>query len=697
MLKSMSLGLKVRLACGLIVMAILLFKVIPSFSVQLGLTLVTYAIVAYPVLISALRDLFIRHRMSEQFLMTIATFGALGLKDFPEALAVMVFYLIGEAFEDYAASRSHNEIASLVKLKPTQVRLVNEDGSESIVKPRQVKIGSKIRVLAGEAIALDGKLVNASAAVDLSALNGESEPALFEQGQEIPSGGINMGQVIELTVTTDSKNSSITRLINLIEDAAANKSKPEALITRFSVYYTPIVVGCAVLLALVPLVSPNEAFSDWFTRALIFLVVSCPCALVLSVPLSFFGGLGAISKTGVMVKGSIHLENLAKLKTIAFDKTGTITQGRFSVKCIHALDNEGHLTHTYSVQDNPSTPNPALVPAQPQAQAQAKAQAQAQPLPQTTDQSQKDAQNTGFAVDINTFEQQQQILGYLYALERYTTHPIGHAVVNYCHSQGIPEFEATNIHEIAGYGLEGDIQGHHVAVGQIKLVQKLLNLTPDSSDEVGTEIYVMCDGQLLGRVILADVIKPSALGMFDALKAQGIKTVMITGDKEKVAANIAKQCHIASYYAEQLPQDKLAVLKQLKTQNQGVAFVGDGINDAPSLAAADVGIAMGQFGSASAVEAADVVVMNDDLTKIPKTIELAQRTYALAKQNMTLVIGVKLLILILGALGFANIWLAILGDVGLCIIAVLNAMRTLTWVKTKKPQLTNKPDAVPAV
>lgn len=687
MLKSMSQGLKVRLACGLIVMAILLLDVIPSFYVQLGLTLVTYAIVAYPVLISAVRDLFIRHRMSEQFLMTIATFGALGLKDFPEALAVMVFYLIGEAFEDYAASRSHNEIASLVKLKPSKVRVVNEDGSESILKPRQVKIGTKIRVLAGEAIALDGKLVNASAAVDLSALNGESEPALFEQGQEIPSGGINMGQVIELIVTTDSKNSSITRLINLIEDAAANKSKPEALITRFSVYYTPIVVGCAVLLALVPLVSPNEAFSDWFTRALIFLVVSCPCALVLSVPLSFFGGLGAISKTGVMVKGSIHLENLAKLKTIALDKTGTITQGRFSVKSIHCLDPQGQITHTYrAAPQNAAQP---LTPAQAQAQAQAQSTASDSAPNAYLLNTPSTTQGDKAEVDLASLEQQQQILAYLYALERYTTHPIGHAVVNYCQSQGLPEVTATNIHEIAGFGLEGDIQGHHIAVGQVKLVQKLLNLTPSAADEVGTEIYIMKDGQLLGRVILADVVKPTALAMFDELKANGIKTVMITGDKEKVAASIASQCHISSYFAEQLPQDKLAVLQKLKAQDQCVAFVGDGINDAPSLAAADVGIAMGQFGSASAVEAADVVVMNDDLTKIPKTIELAKKTYALAKQNMLLVISVKLLILILGALGFANIWLAILGDVGLCVIAVLNAMRTLTWVKTKKPQLSS--------
>ena len=371
MLASMSWQLKARLAVGLITMVLLL---------------------------SACKDLFIRHRMSEQFLMAVATFGALGLQDYPEALAVMVFYLIGDAFEEYASQRSHNEIASLVKLKPSKVRVINPDGTETIKKPRQVKIGDRIRVLAGESVGLDGTLVEGSASIDMSALNGESEPALFTAGQEIPSGVINMGSVIELIVTKDSKNSSITRLLNLIEDAAANKSRPEALITRFAVYYTPIVVGCAVLLALVPLVLPNDA--NWITRALVFLVVSCPCALVLSVPLSFFGGLGAISKTGVMVKGSVHIESLSKLKAMAFDKTGTITKGRFSV-----------IEETLFNQ--PDT-NVAAVPV---------------------------------AKDAVTSEQRLDLLGKLAALEAKTTHPIGVAIVNYCTEQGVPTLEATEVTE----------------------------------------------------------------------------------------------------------------------------------------------------------------------------------------------------------------------------------------------------------
>ena len=591
MLASMSTQLKLRLGTGLITMVLLLSGVITNFYLEVALTAVVYLWVSYPVLLSAVRDLFVRHRMSEQFLMAVATFGALGLQDFPEALAVMVFYLIGEAFEDYASQRSHNEIASLVKLKPNKVRLIHEDGSEELVAPRKVKIGQRIRVLAGEAVALDGALVDASASVDMSALTGESEPALFTCGQEVPSGVINMGKVIELTVTRDNKNSSITRLINLIEDAAANKSKPEALITRFAVYYTP-----------------------------------------LSVPLSFFGGLGAMSKTGVMVKGSIHIEALAKLKSIALDKTGTITQGKFSVS---AIDCYGAATKT-------------------------------------------------------------EIMQALYALESLTTHPIGVAIVNYCKEQGYELKEASEVQEITGFGLQGQVAGHSVAVGKERLVTEKLGLTiPAQSAEhetkgstghavVGTELYVVLDGAIAGRVTLADTVKPSALPFFDAMHDLGVKTYMITGDKKQVAANIASQCHISAFYAEQLPEDKLNTFKAIKNKDGVTAYVGDGINDAPTLASSDVGIAMGQFGSAAAVEAADVVVMNDDLTKIPTTIKLAQQTYHLAMQNMVFVIAVKALILLLGALGYANIWLAILGDVGLCVLAVLNAMRPLAWVKTNQ-------------
>lgn len=622
MLQSIDLKTKLRLSFALIVMLMLLLKLDINSYLKLALFALAYVAVAYETVIAAFKTLFKRFRMSEQFLMSVATFGAIALGDYAEALAVLIFYEIGELFEEYASGRSHKEITSLIALKPQIVRVIDKDGNELKVKPRKVKVGQTIRVLAGEAVALDGTLKNDSAAVDMSALTGESEPFLYKKGEEIPSGGINMGSVIELTVTKDNSNSSITRLIELIEDAAANKSKPEALISRFAVYYTPLVVTCAIILALVPLFVAGESFSDWIERALVFLVVSCPCALVLSVPLSFFGGLGAISKIGVMVKGSIHIETLSKLTVLALDKTGTITQGKFK---------------------------PA-----------------------------------DFIVDDGSSK--SELLSCVYALESATTHPIGTAIVNYCKINGVDLKKAEAIHEVSGYGIEGIIDGKKVAVGSREFIEKITSRTDlDQSKVIGTEVLAAVDGRFIGGIVLNDEPKAGALEFFGSLKSLGITSCMITGDKESVAANIAKRLGIEKYYAKMLPEDKLKAVKDLKTKSTAVVgFVGDGINDAPVLAASDVGIAMGQFGSASAVEASDVVVMNDDLRKIPQAISLARRTYKLAMQNIVFVIACKLLILVLGAMGIAGIWVAIFGDVGLCVLAVLNAMRALTWVKVKR-------------
>lgn len=622
MLQSIDLKTKLRLSFALIVMLMLLLKLDINSYLKLALFALAYVAVAYETVIAAFKTLFKRFRMSEQFLMSVATFGAIALGDYAEALAVLIFYEIGELFEEYASGRSHKEITSLIALKPQIVRVIDKDGNELKVKPRKVKVGQTIRVLAGEAVALDGTLKNDSAAVDMSALTGESEPFLYKKGEEIPSGGINMGSVIELTVTKDNSNSSITRLIELIEDAAANKSKPEALISRFAVYYTPLVVTCAIILALVPLFVAGESFSDWIERALVFLVVSCPCALVLSVPLSFFGGLGAISKIGVMVKGSIHIETLSKLTVLALDKTGTITQGKFK---------------------------PA-----------------------------------DFIVDDGSSK--SELLSCVYALESATTHPIGTAIVNYCKINGVELKKAEAIHEVSGYGIEGIIDGKKVAVGSREFIEKITSRTDlDQSNVIGTEVLAAVDGRFIGGIVLNDEPKAGALEFFGSLKSLGITSCMITGDKESVAANIAKRLGIEKYYAKMLPEDKLKAVKDLKTKSTAVVgFVGDGINDAPVLAASDVGIAMGQFGSASAVEASDVVVMNDDLRKIPQAISLARRTYKLAMQNIVFVIACKLLILVLGAMGIAGIWVAIFGDVGLCVLAVLNAMRALTWVKVKR-------------
>lgn len=622
-LKSVSQGERWILGLSLTMMLLLLiFRAEIPKALAAGMCVITYCAVAYDVVFEAFKTLFKRHRMSEQFLMTVATFGAFGLGDYPEALAVMIFYKIGEIFEEYASGRSHEEITSLVKLKPSFARLVHEDGSEEKVKPRKAKIGSTIRVLAGEAVALDGSLKEGQAFVNLAALTGESQPVTFKAGEEIPSGGINLSEVIELTVTRDSRNSSIARLINLIEDAAANKSRPEALISRFAVWYTPLVVCAAVLLALVPLVFTGESFADWTERALVFLVVSCPCALVLSVPLSFFGGIGVISRMGVMVKGSIFIENLARLKALCFDKTGTVTRGRFEVIETQELDNAA--------------------------------------------------------------------LSLLMALELKSSHPVAVAVVEYCQRLGIRPAPVSSIREVAGRGIEGVYNGERVAAGRREWA---LESSPElrmSATKTGTEIYLMQGDRVTGLAVLFDELKPEARELFTRLKKMGIKTSLITGDRQAVAEVIASELSPDAVYAEQLPEDKLSTFREIRNREGLTGFVGDGINDAPVLAASDAGIAMGQFGSAAAVEAADVVVMNDSLSKIAEAIALSRRTLNLALQNMVFVIAAKLIILILGALGLAGIWLAIVGDVGLCVLAVLNAMRALTWVK-KSSALTATP------
>lgn len=606
---------RVSMLAALAVMTVILIDVDINTYVLISMVALSYLAISYKVIIGAVKTLIVRHRMSEEFLMTIATFGALALGDYAEALAIIVFYRVGTIFEEYAQGRSHSEITSLLALKPEFVRLVKEDGSDEKVKPRKVAAGSITRVLLGESVAIDGELLSDSASVNLSALTGESEPVVFFKGDIIPSGGINLDRVIEIKTTVLSKNSSINRLINLIEDAAANKSRPEALIYRFSTYYTPIVVAVAAALALIPFVIEGYDVHDWVTRALVFLVLSCPCALVLSVPLSFFGGIGAISKTGVMVKGSIHIENLAKIKSMAFDKTGTLTYGVFSVSQVHSK-----------------------------------------------------AEDT------------KDLLYYMYNAERMTTHPLGVAIASFCKDSGSAIASDCEFKEIAGFGLEGKVDGTEVFVGRYDFIKDKSSDRIERLDESGgSDVYCVAEGRYIGALTLKDEPKAEAASFIKALESLNIKSYMITGDKEQVASDLARTLGIDSYFAQQLPQDKLTTFKSIKREDGICAFVGDGINDAPVLAASDVGIAMGQFGSSQAVEASDVVVMNDNLNKIADAIVLSRRTVALAISNMVLVIGVKLIILILGAFGFANIWLAVLGDVGLCIVAVLNAMRALTW------------------
>ena len=616
MLKFLDTYTKITLSFALIVVAFLVSDIQVNFYIKLFLVILAYTLVAKNIVIGAFKTLIKRHRMSEEFLMTIATFGAFALNDLAEALAIIVFYKIGSIFEDYAQGRSHKEITSLLALKPSFVRIIKDDGSEEILKPRKVKIGSLQRVLAGESIALDGVLLSDSASLNMAALTGESEPVVFFKGDVVPSGAINLGKVIDIKTNVLSKDSSINRLIVLIEDASTNKSKPEALITRFSIYYTPIVISIAAALAIAPFIIQGLDVKDWVTRALVFLVLSCPCALVLSVPLSFFGGLGAISKIGVMVKGSIYIEMLSKIKAIAFDKTGTVTKGKFEVSDLKTINNAN----------------------------------------------------------------KDDLLFFIYNLERKTTHPIGRAISSYCKDQNVKEADFIDIEEISGFGIKGVFDNKKVFVGKADFIKdKVKNYESINFDNVGTEVYCALDDTLIGAMCLIDNLKDEALDFVASLHKDNIASYMITGDKEDVAKALAQKLNIKSFFAQMLPEDKLSCFKDIKKHNGVTAYVGDGINDAPVLACADVGIAMGQFGSAQAVEASDVVVMNDDLTKINKAIVLSKKTVALAMSNMILVIGVKFLILALGAFGFANIWLAIFGDVGLCILAVLNAMRALRF------------------
>lgn len=589
------------------------------FHLMLLIAAASYMTIASDVIVAAFKILFKHKRMSEQFLMMIATFGAFMLKDYPEALAVMIFYKIGQIFEEYASASAHREISSLVSLKPTQVRLAGQGGEEILVKPRMVKIGDIIRVLKGEVVAIDGYLIEDSAAIDTKALTGESEPVLYKKGDLIPSGCINQGNVITLKVNTLHKNSSITRLLNMIEDAAANKSKPETLITRFARWYTPLVVLFACILAAVPLFVEGANFYDWVERALVFLVVSCPCALVLSVPLTFFGGLGAISRLGVMIKGTVHIESLAHLKAVAFDKTGTLTHGNFRVVSYKAVN--------CSVQE---------------------------------------------------------LFSIAGSLESSSTHPVALSVLEYVREHNYKIKALSDVTERSGMGLEAIIDGKKAAAGRAEFIKEYVSDFLSEEQNAATVIYVAYDNRYLGYIELFDEIKENAFDALEQLRKLKIRLCLISGDNEGVVLKVCKSLNLDEYCAKQSPEQKIAKFKAFldRVHEKGsgrVAYVGDGLNDAPVIALADVGISMGKIGSASAVEASDVVIMNDNLSSLVKAVELSKRTYALALTNLYFVMSVKFLILFAGAAGFASIWLAIFGDVGVLVLAVLNAMRSLRF------------------
>ncbi|MBQ3443543.1 MAG: cadmium-translocating P-type ATPase [Selenomonadaceae bacterium] len=578
------------------------------------LYLVPYLVVGYDIVLKAFHGLKNRRPLDESLLMTIATLGAFALAiyedgDYNEAIAVMLFYQIGEWFQSYAIGRSRKNISELMDIRPDYANIETDDGLEQ-VDPDDVEVGTVIIVQPGEKVPIDGVIVEGSSTLNTVALTGESLPREVSVGAEVISGCINLSGVLKVRTSKEFGESTASKILELVEDASSRKSRSEDFIAKFARIYTPVVVGCAVGLAIVPSIIFG-GWETWIYRALIFLVISCPCALVISIPLSFFAGIGGASRAGILIKGSNFLETLSKVKTVVLDKTGTLTQGSFDVEAVHS-------------------------------------------------------KNLNFDAE--------KLLHLAAHVERYSTHPIANSLRKaYPNEHDDCTVEA--VEEISGRGIRATINGQVVSVGNEKFMDEV-GASWKACYKVGTIIHVAVDGEYAGHVVIADKIKPHAKEAVEALGAENV--IMLTGDSEKIASKVADELGIKNYRSELLPADKVTEFEKILSTSSGkVAFVGDGINDAPVLSRADVGIAMGALGSDAAIEAADVVLMDDDPLKISKAIRIARKCLAIVKQNIVFAIGVKVLCLILGAVGLANMWAAIFADVGVMILAVLNSIRSL--------------------
>ena len=575
--------------------------------------LIPYIIVGYDVLKKAATGVINRQMFDECFLMTLATFGAFAVGEFSEAVGVMLFYQVGEVFQDLAVNRSRTSITELMDIVPESANL-ERDGQMTEVDPDDVEVGDIIVIRPGEKVPLDGVILSGDSFLDTSALTGESVPQKVLPGDEIFSGCINGSGILRVRVTKEFDDSTVAQILELVENASVRKAKIENFITRFAKYYTPAVVAAAAAIAVFPPLVLSGEWMEWLIRACTFLVISCPCALVISVPLSFFGGIGALSRKGVLVKGGNYVEALARMDTVVFDKTGTLTKGVFTVKEL---------------------------------------------LPENVSE-----------------EELLKITAYA---ESASTHPIAKSVVE-AYGKGVSEAEIEGLEEIAGCGVKAVISGKNVLAGNEKLM-KLENIEFKRTDKSGTIIYTAVDGVYAGAIVIGDEIKPSARTAIERLKAIGVRNaVMLTGDKRNVAERTAEALGITSCHAELLPGDKVRIVEEILSQGgpkKTTAFAGDGINDAPVLMRADIGIAMGSMGSDAAIEAADVVLMDDDPTKIADSVRIARKTVIIAKENIVFALSVKGLILILGAAGIANMWAAVFADVGVAVIAILNSMRML--------------------
>lgn len=602
-----------------IIIALLLFIVAITINfnnqwINNSIYIISYIIVGFEIIRKALRNIIRGKVFDENFLMSVATIGAFAIGEYPEAVAVMLFYQIGELFQSYAVDKSRKSISNLMDIRPDFAN-VERNGIIQKVEPDEVNIDEIIVVKPGEKIPLDGYIVEGTSTLDTKALTGEALPREVLEGDEVLSGTINLNGVLKIKVEKEYSQSTVSRILDLVENASSKKAKTENFITKFAKYYTPIVVIIAVVLAIVPpLLIEGELFSDWIYRALSFLVVSCPCALVVSIPLSFFGGIGGASKIGVLIKGSNYLEQLANTEIIVFDKTGTLTEGVFDVQKIEAIDIS-----------------------------------------------------------------KEELLRITAHAENYSNHPISLSVKK-AYGKEIDEKQIIKVQELSGRGIVATISNQEVLVGNEKLMNEKQIVFTKSTD-IGTILYVAIDGKFAGYILIADKIKKDSIKTIKDLKKNNIKqTIMLTGDRKNVSETIAKELNIDKFYAELLPDGKVEKVEKLlkETSKKGkLAFVGDGINDAPVLAISDIGIAMGSLGSDAAIEAADVVLMTDEPSKIVNAIKLSRKTMRIVKQNIVFAISVKVLVLILSAFGISTMWQAVFADVGVSVIAIINALRAL--------------------
>ena len=591
---------------------------LPSQWLVFLIYLIPYLVIGYDIVYKAVRNISHGQVFDENFLMMVATFGAFGVKEYSEAVAVMLFYQVGELFQNYAVGKSRQSISDMMNICPEYAN-IEEDGVLTQVDPDDVEVGTIIVVKPGERIPLDGIVTEGTSMIDTAALTGESVPRRATVGDEIISGCVNGSSTIKVKVTKAFEDSTVARILELVENASSKKAKVENFITRFAKYYTPVVTIGAVILAILPPLILGGGWADWIQRACIFLVISCPCALVISVPLGFFGGIGASSKIGILVKGSNYLEAVAEMTTIVFDKTGTLTKGEFKVS-------------------------------------------EVQP-----------------SADKNNTIGKEELLEIAAYGEGYSNHPIANSIRE-AYGKTLSMERVTDTEEIAGHGIHTFIDGREVYIGNAKLMDAQ-NIAYTENKTAGTVVYVACNNVFAGSIVISDTVKEGSKDAIRDMKQVGVKkTVMLTGDRQAAADAVAAELGIDEVHAELLPADKVGQVEKLlgaQNEKERLAFAGDGINDAPVLTRADIGIAMGSMGSDAAIEAADIVLMDDDIRKIASLVKIARKTLGIVKQNIVFALAVKALVLLLGALGMANMWEAVFADVGVSVIAILNSMRTL--------------------